>query len=440
MSAWQSGDARALERLTPLIYEELRNRARRYMRRERPGHTLQATAVVHEAFVKLVEMNVSWQDRAHFFAVAARQMRRILVDHAKTRFRDKRGGTTTGSLDELHALDLGPATAGDIDVLEIDEALQRLAGNNPRLAEMVELHYFGGLTYQELSETLKVSEATVDREIRLAKAWILRQIRPHTAANPKPHDSGGTGKIVDPRWERLQELFTRAVELPPGERDAFVERETIGDAGLRDELLELLACDTGTLDRPTDPRARRRARRHHARSPQGARRPRRRQLQARIGTRATAAPAPCISASAPIGSTPPRSRSRSSTRATVHGDLGMRFRAERQILASLNHANIARLLDAGETRGRPAVPGHGVRPWRAASIAIAIASSSTCASGCSCSWTSARAVQYAHQNLIVHRDLKPANILVTSEGAPKLLDFGIAKLLDVGRCRPRCWR
>lgn len=186
LSAWQSGDSRALERLTPLIYEELRVRARKYMRRERPGHTLQATAVVHEAFVKLVEMNVSWQDRAHFFAVAARQMRRILVDHAKNRFRDKRGGTTTGSLEEFDSFDLRPATAGDIDVLEIDEALQRLAGNNARLAEMVELHYFGGLTYQELSETLKVSEATVDREIRLAKAWILRQIRPQRAPEPEP--------------------------------------------------------------------------------------------------------------------------------------------------------------------------------------------------------------------------------------------------------------
>ena len=155
------------------------------MKRERPGHTLQATAVVHEAFVKLVEMNVSWQDRAHFFAVAARQMRRILVDHAKTRFREKRGRTTTGSLEDYDVLELGPATAGDIDVLEIDEALQRLAGNNPRLAEMVGLHYFGGLTYQELSETLKVSEATVDREIRLAKAWILRQIRPQRPREPE---------------------------------------------------------------------------------------------------------------------------------------------------------------------------------------------------------------------------------------------------------------
>ncbi|HEY8539817.1 MAG TPA: ECF-type sigma factor [Steroidobacteraceae bacterium] len=183
LSAWRSGDSRALERLTPLIYEELRNRARRYMRRERPGHTLQATAVVHEAFVKLVEMNVSWQDRAHFFSVAARQMRRILVDHAKARYRAKRGGaTTTSSLDEdLHTIDMAPMTSGDIDVLEIDEAIERLAAHNARLAEIVELHYFGGLTYQELSETLKISEATVDRDLRLAKAWILKQIRPQRA-------------------------------------------------------------------------------------------------------------------------------------------------------------------------------------------------------------------------------------------------------------------
>lgn len=184
LSAWQSGDTRALERLTPLIYEELRNRARKYMRQERPGHTLQATAVVHEAFVKLVDMDVPWQDRAHFFNVAARQMRRILVDHAKMRFREKRGGnTTTGSVEELEGLGGGPPTAGDIDVIEIDEALERLASSNARLAELVELHYFGGLTYQELSETLKISEATVDRELRLAKAWILSQIRPHRRAD-----------------------------------------------------------------------------------------------------------------------------------------------------------------------------------------------------------------------------------------------------------------
>lgn len=191
LSQWQSGDSRALERLTPLIYEELRDRARRYMRRERPGHTLQATAVVHEAFVKLLEMNVSWQDRAHFFAVAARQMRRILVDHAKARCRSKRSGTTTSGsefLDELGDLgDLDTETIGasEIDVLEIDEALQRLATHNPRLAEIVELHYFGGLTYQELAETLKVSEATVDRDLRLAKAWVLKQVRPQRPYEPE---------------------------------------------------------------------------------------------------------------------------------------------------------------------------------------------------------------------------------------------------------------
>ncbi|MFL6547685.1 MAG: ECF-type sigma factor [Povalibacter sp.] len=188
LSAWQSGDSRALERLTPLIYEDLRERARSYMKRERPGHTLQATAVVHEAFVKLVAMDVPWQDRAHFFAVAARQMRRILVDHAKARYRSKRGGATTtnGLLDELNNTDaVGPMTPGQIDVLEIDEALQRLTTQSPRLAEIVELHYFGGLTYQELAETLKVSEATIDRDLRLAKAWILRQIRPQRPQHPE---------------------------------------------------------------------------------------------------------------------------------------------------------------------------------------------------------------------------------------------------------------
>ena len=178
LSAWQSGDSRALERLTPLIYEELRNRARRYMRQERPGHTLQATAVVHEAFVKLVEMDIPWQDRAHFFAVAARQMRRILVDHAKMRFREKRGGTTTtGSIDELEGMELGPPSAGDIDVLEIDDALERLAANNARLADLVELHYFGGLTQNEVAKALEVHVNTVARDLRLAQAWIHRHLR-----------------------------------------------------------------------------------------------------------------------------------------------------------------------------------------------------------------------------------------------------------------------
>jgi RNA polymerase sigma factor (TIGR02999 family) len=179
LSAWRSGDARALERLTPLVYDELRELARRYMRRERPNHTLQATAVVHEAFVRLVGMNVPWQDRGHFYAVAARLMRRILVDHAKARHRVKRGGPVTVISVDVYKEDTDhvPATPGQIDVLEIDEALERLAAQDERLANAVELHYFGGLTYSETAKALGISEATVHRDLRLAKAWILNQVR-----------------------------------------------------------------------------------------------------------------------------------------------------------------------------------------------------------------------------------------------------------------------
>jgi RNA polymerase sigma factor (TIGR02999 family) len=179
LSAWRSGDARALDRLTPLVYDELRELARRYMRRERPNHTLQATAVVHEAFVRLVGMDVPWQDRGHFYAVAARLMRRILVDHAKARHRVKRGGPVTVVSVDVYKEDTDhvPATPGQIDVLEIDEALERLAAQDERLAHAVELHYFGGLTYSETAKALGISEATVHRDLRLAKAWILSQVR-----------------------------------------------------------------------------------------------------------------------------------------------------------------------------------------------------------------------------------------------------------------------
>lgn len=182
LSAWRSGDASALQNLTPLVYDELKGLARRYMRGERAGHTLQATAVVHEAFVRLVGMDVPWQDRAHFFAVAARLMRRILVDHAKSRQRTKRGGTNTvvslGIGEDGRA---GATSAGQIDVLEIDDALERLAHRDARLAQIVELHYFAGLTYGETALALDISEATVHRDLRMAKAWILSQIK---AAEP----------------------------------------------------------------------------------------------------------------------------------------------------------------------------------------------------------------------------------------------------------------
>jgi RNA polymerase sigma factor (TIGR02999 family) len=195
LSAWRSGDNAALERLTPLVYDELRDLAHRYMRRERHNHTLQATAVVHEAYVRLVGMDVPWQNRSHFYAVAARLMRRILVDHAKSRHRSKRGGPVTMVPVDVYKEDTNNvigATAGELDVLEIDEALQKLAEQDQRLAQTIELHYFAGLTYEETARTLQVSEATVHRDLRLAKAWILRQInntKSDAPARPKSADS-----------------------------------------------------------------------------------------------------------------------------------------------------------------------------------------------------------------------------------------------------------
>jgi RNA polymerase sigma factor (TIGR02999 family) len=183
LSAWRAGDSDALQQLTPLVYEELRLLAHRYMRRERHSHTLQATAVVHEAFVRMVDMEVAWQDRTHFFAVAATLMRRILVDHAKGKQRVKRGGSAhvrnldTSDLNAATSLVSGPNT---YDVLDIDETLELLAKVDARLAHTVELHYFGGLTCPEIAVTVGLSEATIHRDLRLAKAWMLKELRPNT--------------------------------------------------------------------------------------------------------------------------------------------------------------------------------------------------------------------------------------------------------------------
>ncbi len=174
LTAWQSGDTAALDELTPLIYEELRQRARHYMRREPAGHTLQATAIVHEALLRLMGAEVRWQDRGHFFAVAARQMRRILVDHARARRRIKRGGA-------LRIEAPGPAAvrddaAGELELLEVDAALDKLAQRDERLARLVELHYFAGLSYAEMARALEVSESTIHRQLRLARAWLLGEL------------------------------------------------------------------------------------------------------------------------------------------------------------------------------------------------------------------------------------------------------------------------
>jgi RNA polymerase sigma factor (TIGR02999 family) len=173
LTEWRSGHPQALERLTPLVYDELRRLARNYMRGERGSHTLQATAVVHEAFMRLIQANVALQDRGHFFALASRLMRRVLVDHAKSRSRIKRNA---GIRDALLQSTGETAPPADFDVVALDDALEGLQQMEPRLAQVIELHYFGGLTYDQIAAALGTSPATVHRDIRLARAWLLNEI------------------------------------------------------------------------------------------------------------------------------------------------------------------------------------------------------------------------------------------------------------------------
>ena len=170
---WRGGRESALGELMPLVYDELHQIARGYMRREHSGHTLQPTAVVNEAFLKLAGTKIDWRDRVHFRAVAARMMRRVLVDHARAKRRDKRGGAAT-----MVTLNEGVARLPDpeVDVMDLDAALKKLSEVDERKSRIVELHYFGGLTYDELAEALEISAATVDRELRLAKAWLHREL------------------------------------------------------------------------------------------------------------------------------------------------------------------------------------------------------------------------------------------------------------------------
>jgi RNA polymerase sigma factor (TIGR02999 family) len=172
--AWGDGDQSALEELTPLVYEELRRLAHHYMGRERPGHTLQTTALVNEAYIRLIDWkNVHWQNRAHFFAVSAQLMRRILVDFARSRGYAKRGGGALAvTLDEATLLSSEKGT----DIVALDEALLSLTELDARQSQVVELRFFGGLSIEETAEVLKVSPGTVRRDWSLARAWLHREL------------------------------------------------------------------------------------------------------------------------------------------------------------------------------------------------------------------------------------------------------------------------
>jgi len=173
--AWNEGDRAAVERLMPLVYAELRGIAERQFRRERAGHTLQPTAVVHEAYFRLVDQTrVTWKNRGHFYAIAAQAMRRILIDHARSRQAEKRGGR-----EERVTLDVGiasPEPANDIDLLALDEALLRLKELDEPQARIVELRFFGGLSIEETAQVLETSASSVKREFRSARAWLFHEL------------------------------------------------------------------------------------------------------------------------------------------------------------------------------------------------------------------------------------------------------------------------
>ncbi|MEM8997085.1 MAG: sigma-70 family RNA polymerase sigma factor [Acidobacteriota bacterium] len=174
LRAWQDGDAAAGESLMSSVYDELRRLAQHYMDDEREGHTLSATGLVHEAYVKMVGLELPLESRGHFFAMAARMMRRILIDSGRRRLADKRGGgELTVSLDGVDAV-----LEASTDLLDLDRALTRLAAFDPRRAKILEMRFFGGSKLKEIAGALEVSSATVERDLKLAKAWLLRELGP----------------------------------------------------------------------------------------------------------------------------------------------------------------------------------------------------------------------------------------------------------------------
>src|SRR6478609_8559620 len=175
LRAWGDGDQDALDALTPIVYEELHRLARRYLRRERSGHSLQATALVNEAYMRLADYTrMQWQDRAHFFAVSAQAMRRILVDHARRHNVKRGGGVQHVSLEDVAVVAQGEDT--ETDLVALDEALIGLTRIDPRKAQIVEMRFFGGLTVEEIGGVLKVSPGTVKRDWRAAKAWLYQEL------------------------------------------------------------------------------------------------------------------------------------------------------------------------------------------------------------------------------------------------------------------------
>lgn len=183
LQSWHDGDRAALDRVMPVVYDELRSLAARHLSGERPGHTLQTTSLVHEAYLRLAgQQHADWKNRAYFFGAVATIMRRILVDHARRRVRDKRGGGALVVPLDQAAEPAGPAPDGAVDVEALDDALDRLAVFNARLARIVELRYFSGMTVDEVAEAMNLSPGTVKRDWTVARAWLYAELGPASSS------------------------------------------------------------------------------------------------------------------------------------------------------------------------------------------------------------------------------------------------------------------
>jgi RNA polymerase sigma factor (TIGR02999 family) len=411
---WGEGNMQAMDKLLPLVYDDLRRSATLYLRRERPDHTLQPTALVNEAYLRLVDQrNVVWKNRGHFLAIAAQAMRRILVDHARSRNRKKRGGSVKDS--PLEHTMVGPSGEDEVDVIALDEALSRLATLDARQERLVELRYFVGLSLEEAAEVLDISRAKATREWMSAKGLVVSRTNAlgiHMSAT---------------EWQIVKEIFYKALSFDAEARDQYLDDACRDNVELRAEVESLLGSmgkAESFLEKPAAADATTIVSDSHLKTGQ--------QISHYKIVSHLASGGMGEVYLAEDQSLPRKVALKIlPEQAFPDSDQVRRFKSEANAISALNHPNILTIFEfdsedgihllvseyvEGETlrerirRGRLTVP-------EAVEMSVQIVS----------------ALNAAHGAGIIHRDVKPENIMIRADGYVKVLDFGLAKLTDIER-------